>query len=79
MSTQTIGTHDAFPATEDMAGGLTKREYFAAMALQSAITLPWAQGNPNQAASTAVSFADCLIRALAKPPGSTDSGGEKHG
>lgn len=59
---------DAFPTTvETFAGsGLSKREYFAAMALQSAITLPWAQGNPNQAAATAVSFADSLIRALAK-------------
>jgi hypothetical protein len=72
------GEKDAFPTTaETFAGsGLSKREYFAAMALQSAITLPWAQGNPNQAAVTAVSFADCLIRALAKP---TSSGDEKHG
>lgn len=73
---QTIGTDLAFPceSRNTRAYGLTKREYFAAMALQSAITLPWAQGNPNQAATTAVSFADCLIEALAK----TASGGSEH-
>lgn len=57
----------AFPITGDTFknSGLSKLEFFAAMALQSAITLPWAQGNPNQAAITAVHLADCLIRALA--------------
>lgn len=60
----------ALPAT--VTTGLTKREYFAGVAIQSAIGLPWAQGSPRQAAEIAVDFADELLRALA----ATD-GGEK--
>lgn len=56
--------------------GLTKRELFAAMAIQSAITLPWAQGMPRHAAEVAVDLADELLRQLSL--GSSNDGGAEH-
>jgi hypothetical protein len=66
MSTndKTLGYEPAFPIISEGYGGLTKREYFAACALQSAITLPWACGDTRGAAEAAVIFADALIEAL---------------
>lgn len=44
--------------------GLTKREYFAAMAMQGLLADPNKQYPPDVIGITAVSFADALINAL---------------
>jgi len=50
--------------------GLTKREYFAALAMQGVVTawseggIPWHEGNPKIIAERAVEQADALITAL---------------
>lgn len=73
MTTKTKGIDDAFPAQtfydEQLIGcseGLTKREYFAAMAMAGILG-----GNSDayypSAASDAVKFAEALIEALNKP------------
>lgn len=59
-----------FPAREDE--GLTKREYFAAMAMQGLLACPVSQLGPqgeipSNAAQAAVRYADALIRALNEP------------
>lgn len=52
--------------------GLTKREYFVAMAMQGVVTawsegnIPWHEENPALVADRAVSCADALIEALNK-------------
>jgi len=45
--------------------GLTKREYFAAMAMQGFATKGWEQ---NMAANWAVEYADALLEALERKP-----------
>lgn len=68
MSKNTIGNHGAFATTSDYHGtqpGLTKREYFAAMAMQSNV------GNIHEYkenAERAVMQADALIEALNASP-----------
>ena len=59
--------HPEFGHMHLMESGLTKREYFAAMALQGYISATPPESNwpsPNEAAKDAVEFADALIKAL---------------
>lgn len=49
-----------------LVGGLTKREYFAAMALSGFTSQPYKPGRFNSAATDAVILADALIEALNK-------------
>jgi hypothetical protein len=50
-----------------LQGGLTKREYFAALALQGLIAHPKSVNSSfQQDAESAVYAADCLIKELAK-------------
>jgi hypothetical protein len=53
----------AFPIDERMEGGLTKREYFAAMAFQGLCVTP---GTAKENAAIAVLMADALIEELNK-------------
>jgi len=46
--------------------GLTKREYFAAMAFQSLITMERIKDNADTIAETAVKYADALLKELEK-------------
>lgn len=48
------------------AGGLSKREYFAAMVLQGLLTDPDFSTGPKIAAETALRYADALIAELSK-------------
>jgi hypothetical protein len=72
MSDSTQGNSPAFPEydfTKVPAAsipGLTKREYFAAMAMQALVSTETADYDvkPKDAASFAVEYADCLIREL---------------
>ncbi|MCP4661014.1 MAG: hypothetical protein GY856_36900 [bacterium] len=58
------------PCTEP---GLTKREYFAAMAMQGELAAQseedgmWDQNSPEHLAERCVAFADALLEELAKP------------
>ena len=68
----TNSNHSAFPATEYYderpiggSSGLTKRELFAAMALQGFIAAN-GQHQVRDAATAAVEYADALIKALSK-------------
>jgi hypothetical protein len=61
-----IGDTPAFPSqvhVKSDLSGLTKREYFAAMAMQSLLTT-CAGANPNDLANDAVVYADALIKTL---------------
>ena len=49
-------------------GGLTKREYFAAMMLQGLVTLSSHQATHQQYASQAIAYADALITELNLTP-----------
>lgn len=51
----------------DSNGGLTKREHFAAMALQGLLANSNSQGGVDDYARGAVNFADALIEELNKP------------
>ncbi len=55
----------AFPTNPDFTNGLTKREYFAAMALQGLLTRT--EYNPGGTLIDAVILADKLIEQLNKP------------
>lgn len=46
--------------------GLTKREYFAAMALQGMLSNPDIRGSNESLAKTSISVADVLIKELEK-------------
>lgn len=48
--------------------GLTKRELFAAMAMQGMLADPESSTNPNTVACLAIDCADCLIKQLSEPP-----------
>lgn len=48
-------------------GGLTKREYFAAMAMQGMMSHPSCDAPASAVAADAVEFADALLAELAKP------------
>lgn len=51
-------------ATHPVAMGLTKREYFAAMAMQAIISRPTDSNNAESRARLAVVHADELLKAL---------------
>lgn len=53
-------------ANEQLCEGLTKREYFAAMALQglAANTFAWQELDPESQAELAVLYAEELVKAL---------------
>lgn len=68
-------TDAAFPAPMNASLGLSKREYFAGLAMQGIISnqyiMPRIPGNGNEEkwiAETAVQQADALIEALNKQP-----------
>lgn len=48
------------------AKGLTKREYFAGLAMQAILSNPDLSGHVSQKASSAVSAADALLKELDK-------------
>lgn len=50
----------------DVHGGLTKRETFAAMAMQNLAVWPIQKGDAELAAIKAVEFSDALLKELAK-------------
>lgn len=65
----TNGSHAAFPTTEQAnESGLTKREYFAAMAMQGILSNPHGgdDRDGDLIARSAVAMADRLIEALNK-------------
>jgi len=63
----TTPTHCAFPVPENGETlGLTKREYFAAVALQGLVATLNRASNPEETSAEAVVFADALIGALNK-------------
>lgn len=65
----TKATDTAFPAPMDALAGLTKREYFAALAMQGICanqhTPHW---DAERIAEYSVKYADALIEALNKQP-----------
>lgn len=64
---ETVDTHSAFPCNADKhTWGLTKREYFAAMAMQS-VEARTAFPDHAWIANHAVELADALIDALNRP------------
>lgn len=72
---KTLGTDTVYPATEEHGlnsplHGLSKREHFAALALQGILAAPefWLSGR-NSADELAVRHADALIEALNKGKG----------
>lgn len=66
MSQVTRPDHDAFPTSEGRSG-ITKREYFAAMALQGFCANP-VDATTEENAAIAVQQADALIDALNTNP-----------
>lgn len=56
--------YPVYDAGQQMEAGLTKREYFAAMAMQGMVANPTANGRPEDYAADAVAQADALIEAL---------------
>lgn len=67
MARPTKATDCAFPSVEGAAYGLTKREYFAAAALQGMLaneTMADDAATPSGAGMAAVNIADALIAAL---------------
>lgn len=71
MSGEKNGNENAYPQGSH-SNGLTKREYFAAMALQGCLAQTKTINEPreflNRAAKVSVSFADALLAALDAPP-----------
>lgn len=74
---QTVSNSAAFPQRHDVQGivefGLTKREYFAGLAMQGMLANDWqgyAQRNPEceLLAQASRNFADALIKALNEQP-----------
>jgi hypothetical protein len=62
-----IRSHEGHVMGTSAAGGLNKREYFAAMAMQGIIVADGdIEYSPEQAAGCAIDFADSLIRVLEK-------------
>ncbi|MCK9570872.1 hypothetical protein M0R72_18120 [Candidatus Pacearchaeota archaeon] len=58
----------AFPTDEDpIQGGLTKREYFAAMAMQGLLSGIDQDYEPGETVNQAIELSDTLIEALNKP------------
>lgn len=54
----------AFPTSDTNYGGLTKRELFAAMALQGNLADPHMSGSATEYASLSIEMADALLAAL---------------
>jgi hypothetical protein len=65
---KTVGDDDAFPHKSQVGFSLTKREYFAALAMQ---TMQGVVDLPRAAAYEAVKYADALIEALNAKEGET--------
>jgi len=61
-----IGETEGGYAIEAVHHGLTKREYFAALAMQGLLADPEIVGKPEQYAKDAVTFADALLAELEK-------------
>lgn len=61
--------HSSVLVQEGQVTGLTKRELFAAMALQGLLAGGWDHaGVPREGAETAVAYADHLLGALERTP-----------
>ena len=74
-----ITPHEIGPDKFDVRGpiGLTKREYFAAMAMHGLLANPrawegselqWAETGPTKCAADSLKFADALLAALSPEP-----------
>lgn len=62
---QTKPNHPAFPTTSNLEDwGMTKREFFAAVALQGLLACPSVDGTMEEIAAEAVEAADELIKIL---------------
>jgi len=67
LKQKTIGTHPAFPSSETTThAGLTKREFFAAVALAGALAGHYAGNTMEDDIAIAIVTADALIVALNK-------------
>lgn len=64
----THGNHTAFPKSDETTNGMTKREYFAAMAMQGIMSHGYSDIKISIAAHEAVLAADALIKALNENP-----------
>ena len=60
-----LGSENAFPDADYIDGGLTKREYFAVLAMQGLLS---GEGinDPETVAKNAVAYADALLGVLVK-------------
>jgi hypothetical protein len=68
--TESRGDEQAFPNRPGLVGGLTKREYFAGLALQGMLPTLYQSGMPWEAMPVeAVWFADLLIAELNRKEG----------
>ena len=67
MTNNYLADYPAFPTTQDVGDtGLTKREYFAAAAMQGMLGNMNRSTDPKYAAISAVQYADALINELNK-------------
>ena len=65
--TDTNGNDPAMPTSDKVYGGLTKREYFAGLAMQGLLAGPNIDDlSADQVASDAAIYADALIAELSK-------------
>lgn len=72
-----LGNDGQQHSTHYNAGGLTKREYFAALAMQGLSACPGLERHPSHMlAQWAVQSADDLLAELAKPATSTERSGK---
>jgi hypothetical protein len=58
------GSHNAFPIPPDAIAGIDVRTYIAAMAMQAILTNPHFSKDRFDVCSTAVKYADGLIKSL---------------
>jgi hypothetical protein len=68
VTREVVGQYHTFAAVGS-EGGLTKRELFAAMAMQGLLATPDYECTPASCAKLSVQYADALIEALAKTEG----------
>jgi hypothetical protein len=66
MTQQTIASDSIHNSEQGVQDGLTKREYFAAMAMQGIMSYPRMQQTNEKEAAFCVAMADALIEALNK-------------
>lgn len=54
----------AFPCTHTSTDGLTKREYFAALAMQGLLANDYATGGPEKFSKEVLEYTDALLEEL---------------